>query len=717
MQALTNNTPELLPCLRQDLTIEQSANYWTGSPSFLIYDAIRNKYFRVGERVVSILSFWRQTTADKLARDVSNKLGTDYSVKDIENVAKFLITNSLIDRNRTDDWKQLLFQADAGKTSLWKAVIQKYLFFKIPLFRPQKLLNQVWPFCWFLLTWPAATMIGLLGIFSLYLVSRQWSVFINTFLDFLSPEGFLVYSISLVFIKIVHESGHALMARKYNVSVPIIGAAFILLMPILYTDTTSAHQLKSWKSRLQIDLAGIYFELALACIATLLWVFLPDGPMRSVAFSTATLSWVMSLAVNLNPFMRFDGYYILSDSIGVENLQERSFALAKWNLRETLFNLNHPPPEFFPRFWRRILISHAWGTWIYRLSLFFGIALIVYAFFIKIVGVILFALEIIWFIAMPIWRELKLWWTMKNSIKNKRRSFVTLTIVALLLMAFFIPWDKRIYIPAVMKQQNIISLYAPANAQMLSSRLTPNVKVKKGDVIAVFHSLALEESSNKLKREIKLLRARLARAQSDRQEQSLRLIIKSELEAKLTELAGNAQLSKRLSVIAPMDGRLADINSQLHMGRWVAKNTFIARIVPNKKLFLNAMVMEKDVQRLSENSKGFFFPNNFQKPSVKIGLQSVKLTDVNALENLYLAELYGGSISVIANKSATSQQEFLKPVNSWYSFEMEPETTQQLELFEKEVTVGTIVLNGRPKSYANRVFSQIASVLIRETSF
>ena len=74
--------------------------------------------------------------------------------------------------------------------------------------------------------------------------------------------------------------------------------------------------------------------------------------------------------------MRFDGYYAFSDAIGVENLQQRAFALGRWQLRRTLFGLDDPVPEPLPRHRARLLIGYAWGTWIYRFFLFLGIALV-----------------------------------------------------------------------------------------------------------------------------------------------------------------------------------------------------------------------------------------------------------------------------------------------------------------------------------------------------
>ena len=68
-------------------------------------------------------------------------------------------------------------------------------------------------------------------------------------------------------------------------------------------------------------------------------MLVPDGPVRTGLFVMASTVWVLTLAINLNPFLRFDGYYLLADLLGTPNLQQRSFALARWRLRELLFGL------------------------------------------------------------------------------------------------------------------------------------------------------------------------------------------------------------------------------------------------------------------------------------------------------------------------------------------------------------------------------------------
>ena len=140
-------------------------------------------------------------------------------------------------------------------------------------------------------------------------------------------------------------------------------------------------------------------------------MFLPDGPLRTGVFVLATTSLIMGLLLNLNPFMRFDGYHILSDAVGVPNLQTRAMAVGRWLLREILFGVGAPCPEPGPRSAVLAFAFYAWAIWIYRLVLFLGIALLVYHFAFKALGIVLFLIEIVWFILCPSSRNGRRWWT------------------------------------------------------------------------------------------------------------------------------------------------------------------------------------------------------------------------------------------------------------------------------------------------------------------
>lgn len=101
--------------------------------------------------------------------------------------------------------------------------------------------------------------------------------FLHTFFMFFSLEGAITIFITFFFIKILHEFGHAYTAYQYGVRVPHMGVAFMVMYPVLYTETSSAWQIKSRNQRMHIGLAGIRTELILAAYALMLWHFLPPA--------------------------------------------------------------------------------------------------------------------------------------------------------------------------------------------------------------------------------------------------------------------------------------------------------------------------------------------------------------------------------------------------------------------------------------------------------
>ena len=185
---------------------------------------------------------------------------------------------------------------------------------------------------------------GTIGVVGLFLVGRQWDAFVSTFLHFFNWRGAVMYGAVLCLVKVVHELGHAYTATRFGCRVPTIGVAFMVMVPVLYSDVSDSYRLSSKRKRVAIAAAGVVAELGLAAVATVLWAFLPDGPLRSMAFVVATSSWIMSLTVNLNPLMRFDGYYLLADGLGLPNLQDRACAFGQWKLRQLLFGAGSPQP-------------------------------------------------------------------------------------------------------------------------------------------------------------------------------------------------------------------------------------------------------------------------------------------------------------------------------------------------------------------------------------
>ena len=131
-------------------------------------------------------------------------------------------------------------------------------------------------------------------------------------------------SFSLVFFStIFHEIGHATSSRFFGAKHNGIGVGFYLFYPVFYADVTDIWNLSKIK-RIIVNLAGIYFEILFSTILLLLSFILKQELLGFIA-----LFIFLKTFLNLNPLIRSDGYWILSDSIGKPNLMKHGFFAIK----------------------------------------------------------------------------------------------------------------------------------------------------------------------------------------------------------------------------------------------------------------------------------------------------------------------------------------------------------------------------------------------------
>lgn len=694
-----------LPELRQELRLFKGPTTNKGEPCWLIYDPIRHRYFRLTQEIFQTLQHWDSRTVESLKSTVEHTHKRTLTDSEIAELIKFLHTNNLTETSASGDSKDYADQIAAASTTFWKKTIHSYLFFRIPLVRPDRFLQATLPAVSFLYSRVTLRIIAAFSLLGLYLASRQWETFKATFLDFMSFEGAIYYALSLVFVMTLHELGHAYTATRHGVRVNTMGVAFMVMMPLLYTDVTDAWRLKSRRKKLAIDAAGMGVELILAGLATLLWVFLPDGHMRSIAFTIATTSWILSLFVNLNPFMRFDGYYILADAWGFPNLMPRAFAMGQWWLREVLFGIGRPPPEKFPPGTRKALIFYAIGIWIYRLILFLGIALLVYHFFFKALGVILFLVEIIWFIALPIYREIMEWWTMRKDIVKTNRSLITASVVALILMLAFMPWNGTVAIQAVASAKTETQVFPPQAAYVSKVHVREGQKVNKGFVVAELTSPDLNFEVTQTQKEIALLEARRARIAGDRRDRLKLDIILSELDAKKNKLDGLKRELNLLTLRAPFTGVIKDLDVDLTVGQWINQDTAIARLVAPGTLEARGYVDENDAWRLEQNDLATFIPEDPLVATRSARLVEVSKVGVNNLDLPYLASVYGGEVA-----SELNADNEIVPRRGQYLVRLALDESG----WERSLR-GTVHLAGKPESFAAAAWRRVLQVIVRES--
>ena len=484
-----------------------------------------------------------------------------------------------------------------------------------------------------------------------------------------------------------------------------LGVAFLVMMPVLYTDTSGAWRLRSRRQRLLIDCAGMMAELGVAAIATLLWVMLPDGALRSTAFILATTSWAMSLAINITPFMRFDGYYVLSDLSGIPNLQPRAFALGRWWLREALFGVGDEPPEDLPRRTMRWMIVYAYATWFYRLVLFVGIALLVYHLFFKLLGLLLFIVEIAVFVARPIISEIKAWYAMRDRIRRTPR-FRYLAIgggAALLLLA--LPTDMRVRAPAMLSAVQSQPLVAGEPALLAELFVQNGQAVKAGTPIARLVSPDIDRAIARTQVQIAELEARSDRATADAEDRANLRVLRSDLAGQRLALAGLAAQRAKLSLVAPTDGTITDIAETMTAGRWLSGTEAIARLISPRRHDVQAYVSEGDLWRLKLGATARFIPDIATEASRPAQLDEIASAATEQVEFPALASVNGGPIPVNRNDDGA-----LKPLKAIYRVHLTvPNQTVTPDRLAQRQS-GVIVIAAQPSSPLLAFFRRISRI-------
>jgi putative peptide zinc metalloprotease protein len=122
---------------------------------------------------------------------------------------------------------------------------------------------------------------------------------------------------------LIHELGHIAACRKFGIDHGEIGFGFYSIFPVVYANVTEIWTLDKHK-RTIANLSGIYLELVYASICTLIFLF-----TKNMVFLAAAVSINIKTLTELNPFIRFDGYWVLSDLTNTPNLLPKANAAVK----------------------------------------------------------------------------------------------------------------------------------------------------------------------------------------------------------------------------------------------------------------------------------------------------------------------------------------------------------------------------------------------------
>ena len=173
-------------------------------------------------------------------------------------------------------------------------------------------------------------LLGTVGLNTYYMI--QLTAYSSSVEAMFAAQGACLWSLSnvpfyypLAFLIIFfHELGHAAAAHRFGIKTKRIGFGLYLIFPVMFADVTNVWKLSRMK-RTIVNLGGIYVQLIINLVLIYYIYHSPDFNTTIIIRYLITANVAM-IIVNINPFFKFDGYWVYGDLFNLPNLKQQSNA-------------------------------------------------------------------------------------------------------------------------------------------------------------------------------------------------------------------------------------------------------------------------------------------------------------------------------------------------------------------------------------------------------
>ncbi|MCP4213368.1 MAG: M50 family metallopeptidase, partial [bacterium] len=227
-----------------------------------------------------------------------------------------------------------------GAKGFFKSLnLEKVFKVKFNFGNPDKLLTALYRPFKFIFNKYFVIATTLLALYGIGILLFNISTTANLFWEQVSNGEVLILFIPLFFVFILHEFSHGLTTKHYGGEIREMGFMLFYLRPAFYVDITDSYKFKK-RERIAVYFAGLYFQLVLNGLI-LLGLQLAGFPLHK----TGRLLWgfaafnMLMIVMNLLPFIKLDGYWILTVILGIDNLRTKSFNACKRFVFETLLGI------------------------------------------------------------------------------------------------------------------------------------------------------------------------------------------------------------------------------------------------------------------------------------------------------------------------------------------------------------------------------------------
>jgi putative peptide zinc metalloprotease protein len=691
--------PELLPTLQLFETNKDKA----GNSQWVIYNPISNQYYKIGRVEYECLSrFQRHKTIHELIEDVNTHTTCKIGDKDIEVLAAFLSKNYLIKQ------PEIKSTETNKKHGFFQNLLHRYLFFSIPLIYPQRFLDTTYFYIRPLFTKIFFRIMLLLLALGLLFLLPQIELFIQTASLLTTAEGLFMAAIVFFWLKIIHEFAHAFTATKYNMPIPHMGVAVLVFYPVLYTETTGSWRLKDQIKRMDIGLSGVIAEIYMAILFLWIWLLSPMGSdIQSISFLVITISLIGSLLINLNPLMRFDGYYILSDLTGYENLQSRSCRFAVHTIRKFLLGLQENVPETLNDNQQQFLTWFGFALISYRFFLFMGIAIMLFYLIPQPFGTLLMLAELWLFIGRPVWQELKIWYGQRTKITGNWRGRLSAIFLLFLFICLFIPYQSTHVVDGILHPTQYQTYYTKEKAIIEDIRIDNLDIVSEGQLLMTIKSNDLDYKIKKAEQNVRAMENNL-RASSFNTINNIgtNSADQNDLDAAKEELNLLKKLKHDLNIKAAFDGRIKDFDTKLYVGQSINPAQKLFTLVNDETRTVTAYLNDRQRNTIDMSAPSTFIPA--ASPFQTIELSVKKVADIPVLQPAWasVTNMYGGRIK--SERNANGNPAFNAP---HYTVEFSLEDNNPIN---DRIVIGTVHFKTKPQSILSKIINNFQNLILYE---
>ncbi len=637
---------DLRPALKPQVDV--ALHDYGGEAWHVLRDPVTGKLYRFTAPAWQIVG--RMNGRQPLSRiwaEAMDAMGPDaLSQEEAVQLLSQLYQADLLSVDATPDAAELLDRMQRQRRQKRQRFYKNPLAIPLPLFDPDRMLERLAP----LVRGPRAGVfwaVVWLGVVlpALALVPLNWDALSQTGpREWLALDNLLLMACIYPFVKALHELAHGLAAKRHGGAVHETGIMFLVFYPVPYVDASSSAFFPERRARALVGAAGILAEVWLACAAFLLWLAAEPGLLRDILFNIMLIGGISTVLINGNPLLKFDGYYVLCDVLGMPNLGPR--ANKAWGrLAKGVLGLedNRNAPRRRAEAWAFYLYAPA--AFVYRLFIMLTIAVMVSTQYF-LAGVLIACWSMFQALLLPLFKTLGHLWSDPRLAERRKRAWATMAaaIGALALLLLALPLPLREGAQGVVWLPERAHLRVETGGFLVSLPVPPGSWVSAGTVLAVLEApaeVAHLQMASARQHEARL-RAQAARvSDSAAWRQAM-----AELAQHEAALAHAQDRVRRLELRAGLDGRFHISLPGLAPGRYFAEGAVIGHVLPDAPPMVRASLEEPVAEFLDTRLNRIMLrlPGDAGQELAAIGLRRVPMTE-NRLPAAALGRAGGGRLA------------------------------------------------------------------------